>query len=1173
MNAHRPFHHCLVLFITLLAAGFVAAATPADNPPGGADRPNTILLLHSYHPELPWTQAINDAVAAALTAAPHPIAILSEYMDAQRVFGAAQLLELRSIYAHTYRDKQIDLILTSDDHAFDFIHTHGEALFPGVPVIFCGVNHYDPQRIRPDSAITGVVEAIDIAGTIAVARRLHPAASRIVGISDQTVTGRANRQLFEKALARLPTPLPSEIWDNLSMADLKDRLSRLDDRHLLFWLHFTRDAVGNRYTFEESASQIAAVSRAPLYSFWDFLLGHGIVGGNLISGDAQGVTAAAMALEVLSGTSPATIPVHKSSPNRYMFDYAQLERFGLTTADLPAGSVIHNQPAGLTAQATTILWAAGLLCTLLVAVILTLLASIHKRHQAERSLAGSHDRYQRIFDTATVSLWEEDFTAAKAVIDEVRQEGVTDFRAYFEQHPEVVEAVSRKIKVVDVNSSTLALYGAKSKAELLGSLDKIFTPDTLPMLAGQLVAIAEGQRTLSAEGINRKLNGELIYIHLSMTLDESERPFSSVLVSIIDISDRKRSEQALEASESRFRGAFENAAAGMALISLQGEFIRVNPILCDLLGASAEALQGTSWETYLATEDLARHRGAFDDLLSGKSNTLQLEMRLLPPEGRPLWVLLTASLVRDAEQAPDHLICQVLDIQQRKETERDLRISEERYRQFYHDDPSGVYIAAPDGRILTCNPAFLRIFGFRSIEHALVTNLVELYPSADKRQAFLKKLTREKRLNNYLIELRRMDGQAVHVRINAIAIFDDAGELSGIRGYLVDMTRQQHLEQQLLHAQKMEAVGTMAGGVAHDFNNLLMGILGNASLMRMDLPKGHPYQERLELIEKHVKSGSDLTRQMLGFAKGGKYEVIPTDLNELIRENTRVFGRTHKEVRIETRLAEDLATVAVDRSQMDQVFYNLYVNAWQSMEGGGRLTITSRNIELSAAEVSGHEIPPGDYVEVAVADTGEGIPPENLPRIFDPFFTTKTLSRGTGLGLASVYGIVKNHMGMITVESEPGQGTRFRIHLPATVQRKDQRTGPEFGGALLQGNETLLLVDDEPLVIQAAEGMLTRLGYTLLTAESGEAAVAIFEREQERIDLVILDMIMPDMSGSETFTRLQAIDADVKVLLSSGYSRSGQAEAILKRGALGFIPKPFDMMAISRKIRDVLDAS
>jgi CheY-like chemotaxis protein len=226
---------------------------------------------------------------------------------------------------------------------------------------------------------------------------------------------------------------------------------------------------------------------------------------------------------------------------------------------------------------------------------------------------------------------------------------------------------------------------------------------------------------------------------------------------------------------------------------------------------------------------------------------------------------------------------------------------------------------------------------------------------------------------------------------------------------------------------------------------------------------------------------------------------------------------------------------------------------------------------LNAEEVGGREIPPGDYAEISVVDDGEGIPPENLPRIFDPFFTTKTLSRGTGLGLASVYGIIKNHQGMIDVESEVGRGTCFRIYLPIKPGTKGAPGPPTSESALLEGSETLLLVDDEPLVIQATEGMLGRLGYTLLTAGSGQEALTLFEREHARIDLVILDMIMPGMNGSETFDRLQAVDPQVKVLLSSGYSRSGQAEAILSRGGRGFIPKPFDMTAISRKIREILD--
>ncbi len=1166
MNSKRSLYCSLLVMVGFLLASQAVLAAPPQTP-----APKNVLILHAYHPELPWTKDIGMGMAAVLETAPVPLHIHSEYMDTKRIFDSTHLDNLYTLLAHKYAHTKLAVILTSDDHAYRFINTHGEALFPGVPVVFCGVNDFNPQEIRPSGGVTGVVEAIDMSATLTIAHSLHPEARRIIAISDQTMTGKANRILFEKALGRTHLALPAEIWDDISMTALKERLSGLGEDNLLFWLHFTLDAEGKLFSFEESASQISAASRAPLYSFWDFHLGHGIVGGKLINGRAQGDAAARMALKILAGEDPASIPIRFESPNRYMFDYQQLRRFNLAAANLPLGSILHNQPIGLTPRGSKMLWAAGALCTMLMLVILALLVNIHRRKLAEISLATSRDRYQRIFNSTTVSLWEEDFSPAKALIDRLKEQGVQDFQAYFNSHPEVVATVSRNIIIRDVNERTLALYGARDKEELLGSLDKIITPETLPMMARQLVAMAAGQRSFEVEGINRKLNGELIHIHLSVNLQEGERPFESVLVSIMDISDRKRSEQALVESESRFRGAFDNVAAGTALISLDGRFNRVNPTLCKLLGIPADTLRNTPWESYLAAEDLASHREALDSLYAGKTNTLQMELRLCPAEGEGLWVLMTASLVRAANQTPLHLICQMQDIHQRKQTERDLRTSEERYRQFYDDDPSGVYIAEPGGRILTCNPAFMRIFGFRSTEHALVTNLAALYPSRDNRQAFLKQLIAEKRLENYAVEMQRLDGQPVHVRINAIGIFDESGQLTGIRGYLVDMTRQQNLEKQLLHAQKMEAVGTMAGGVAHDFNNLLMGILGNASLLRMDLPPDHPNQERLEIIETHVRSGSDLTRQLLGFAKGGKYEVVPTNLNHLIRDNARMFGRTRKEVRIETRFADTLGTVEVDRSQMDQVFYNLYLNAWQAMDKGGRLTITTRNVTLTTTEVSAHEIPPGDYIHVSVADTGAGIPTENLARIFDPFFTTKTLSRGTGLGLASVYGIIKNHQGMIDVESNPGRGTCFHIHLPRVASKEEGQIEPASTDSFLRGRETLLLVDDEPLVIQATEAMLTRLGYTLLTAESGRAALALFETEHGRIDLVILDMIMPDMSGSDTFDGLRAIDPGVKVLLSSGYSRSGQAEAILERGGKGFIPKPFDMAAISRKIRELLD--
>jgi PAS domain S-box-containing protein len=384
-----------------------------------------------------------------------------------------------------------------------------------------------------------------------------------------------------------------------------------------------------------------------------------------------------------------------------------------------------------------------------------------------------------------------------------------------------------------------------------------------------------------------------------------------------------------------------------------------------------------------------------------------------------------------------------------------------------------------------------------------------------------------------------------------------------------DITDLIRMEEELRRAQKMEAIGTLAGGIAHNFNNTLMGIQGRASLMMMDKDESHPDHEHLRGIEEYVRSAAELTRDLLGFAKGGKYEAKPTDLNRLIRNEIRLFGRTRKEIRIEEKLEENLWTVEVDQGQVRQALLNLYVNAWQAMPGGGDLNVRTGNVTLVEEDVKAHGVRPGRYVRVAVADTGVGMDASTAEKVFDPFFTTRTMGRGTGLGLASVYGIVKNHGGFISVESEKGVGTTFTIFLPASDKGVIEENEPE--PRIVTGTGTILLVDDEEMVLEVGEQLLARLGYRVLAAGGGEAALDLYERRNDEIDLVVLDMVMPGLSGGEVFDRMKAADPDVRVLLSSGYTIDGQAQEILDRGCRGFIQKPFDLETLSRKVREALD--
>ncbi len=377
------------------------------------------------------------------------------------------------------------------------------------------------------------------------------------------------------------------------------------------------------------------------------------------------------------------------------------------------------------------------------------------------------------------------------------------------------------------------------------------------------------------------------------------------------------------------------------------------------------------------------------------------------------------------------------------------------------------------------------------------------------------------------------------------------------------------LENKLQQVQKLEAMGTLAGGIAHDFNNLLMGIQGYTSLILLDLDSSNRYYEKLKSIEEYVVRGAELTRQLLGFARGGKYEVRPANLNEVAQKSSQMFGRTQKEITIHTNFQEGIWTVEVDQGQLEQVLLNLYVNASQAMPGGGHLYIETQNVMLNYMDVEPYQNKPGKYVKLSVRDTGLGMDEKTKERIFDPFFTTKEMGRGTGLGLASAYGIIKSHGGIINANSIKGEGSTFNIYLPASEKRIEQEK--RVSDVIINGTGRVLLIDDEEMIINVADDMLHRLGYEVMVARTGKEAVEIFKANRNNIDVVILDMIMPDMGGRETFDALKEIRPDIKVLLSSGYSIAGEASKILDRGCDGFIQKPFNMKQISHKIKEVMD--
>jgi PAS domain S-box-containing protein len=511
----------------------------------------------------------------------------------------------------------------------------------------------------------------------------------------------------------------------------------------------------------------------------------------------------------------------------------------------------------------------------------------------------------------------------------------------------------------------------------------------------------------------------------------------------------------------------------------------------------------------------------------------------------------------------------IIDMTDRMRSEEALRQSEERFRDMVRLLPETVFETDATGKIIFVNETSLDHFGFDSEDVERGLNFLDIVDPQDRERALanFQKIAQGEHLglSEYLV--RKKDGTPFPVLIHTARILKD-GILAGSRGFVIDISEKKAMEEQLLRSQKMEAIGTLSGGIAHDFNNLLMGILGNISLMLMEIEETHAFYERFKNMEDYVRRGSDLTRRLLGFARGGKYEVRATNLGKFVLKSAEMFGRTKKDIHIHHKTQDNLWHVDLDRGQMDQVLLNLFVNAWQAMPGGGELYLFLENVTLDKQDALSANVNPGRFVKLTVADTGVGMDAATRARIFEPFFSTKERGHGTGLGLASVYGIIKNHGGFIRVESERGAGTSFVIYLPASSRAVEEETRQDH--IIQKGQETILFIDDEEMIVDVGRRMLEGLGYKVLTALGGQAGLNIFELNANRIDLVILDMIMPGLNGKETFEALRRLNPAVKVLLSSGYSLNGPAGEIMASGCRGFIQKPFSAAELSAKVREVL---
>ena len=512
-----------------------------------------------------------------------------------------------------------------------------------------------------------------------------------------------------------------------------------------------------------------------------------------------------------------------------------------------------------------------------------------------------------------------------------------------------------------------------------------------------------------------------------------------------------------------------------------------------------------------------------------------------------------------------------IDVTSRIVAEEALRGSEERYRRFVEEDLTGNLIMRPDGSIITCNPAFARIFGFDSIEEARAANFLSLLHTKNEGAELLASLRPNESTERHELEMQQRDGDIVYVATKFIGSFDEAGGLNEVKGYFFNDTKRKRLEQQLIQAQKMEGLGTLAGGIAHDFNNILAIILGYTT--RLEDWKKHPEQmpEAIKVIRDAVARGASLVQQLLTSARQTEARFTPLDLNVLVQDFDRMLEATFpKTINFILQLQPGLPLAKADRSQIHQVLLNLCVNARDAMPNGGTLTLATGVSSGDELRVSFGGVNAERYVFVRVTDTGTGISKRVKPHIFEPFYSTKERGKGTGLGLSVVYGVVNNHRGFVQVDSEPGHGTTFSIYLPLgsttePASADGRSAGPEHDPA-----RTVMLVEDEEMLRELGVMLLETDGYRVLAAKDGVEAVEMFEAHADEIGLVVCDLGLPRLGGRDVFLRMKEIKPSVRTIVASGYLEPSLRTEILRAGVIDTVQKPYDFRELIERIRSII---
>ncbi|MDZ7698917.1 MAG: PAS domain S-box protein [Deltaproteobacteria bacterium] len=772
-----------------------------------------------------------------------------------------------------------------------------------------------------------------------------------------------------------------------------------------------------------------------------------------------------------------------------------------------------------------------------------------------------------------------DITEHKRAEQEALRESEELFRSYLEYAPDGVYAADLEGNFLYGNLKCEEIIGY-GREELIGRnfLELNILPEKSLNKAAQLLqANMEGKSTGPDEIELVSKEGRHIPVEISTSVVHNKGQ-RIVLAFVRDITERKQAEEALRKSEEKFRWVLDNMADVITVMDMNLGFTYVSPSIMRLRGYTVEEAVAQTFEQVMTPESLQISAKVFEEEMTLEAggtadpNRIRIvEVEQYRKDGSIVWMENHLSFMRDEAQKPVGIISVSHDITDRKRAEAEM----ERLTTAIEQVREMIVITDPEGTIQYVNPAFESVTGY-SRQEAMGQNL-RMLKSGKQDHTFYQNLwntiasgkTWEGRMVN-----KRKDGKLFTEDALISPVLDTSGRILNYVAVKRDITEKLGLEEQFNQAQKMESIGRLTGGVAHDFNNLLTTIIGNADLLRSELDKESPLHEYMTDISDAAKRAANLTRQLLTFSRNQILQPEVVDLNEAVSDMKNMLRRIVREnIELTTVLAPELGKVMTDIGQIEQVIMNLVVNACDAMPEGGKLTIETADVELDERYARTHlAVTPGPHVMLAVSDTGCGMSSEILDQVFEPFFTTKEKGKGTGLGLPTVYGIVKQSKGDIRVYSEPGKGTSFKIYLPRVDRDVEREKKKAVSQASPGGSETILVVEDEEQVRNLAVTILTGYGYRVLTAGNGPEAVETAEGHEGPIHLLLTDVVMPGgMNGRELADALTGLRPEMKVLFMSGYTDNAIGHHGDLDAGVNFLQKPFTSDALSRKVREALD--